>query len=437
MGSFQIEGGHSLKGNITPQGAKNEALQILCAVLLTEETVTISNIPDIVDVNKLISLLQKMGVKVAFLEKGKYAFTADAVDLNFLDTQEYKTDAKQLRGSVMLVGPMLSKFGKGSIPRPGGDKIGRRRLDTHFEGLKLLGANFNYSKEDYFYTVNADQLQGRNILLEEASVTGTANIVMAAVLARGTTTIYNAACEPYLQQLCKMLNSMGAKISGVGSNLLTIEGVSALSGTEHRVLPDMVEIGSWIGLAAMTKSEITIQNVSWNDLGQIPNVFSKLGIQLERKGDDIFIPSHQNGYEIQSYIDGSILTVADAPWPGFTPDLLSIVLVVATQARGSVLIHQKMFESRLFFVDKLIDMGAKIILCDPHRATVIGHDFKSQLKSTVMTSPDIRAGISLLIAALSAKGTSTIHNIEQIDRGYEDIEGRLKALGAKITRMET
>jgi len=437
MGSFQIEGGHSLKGNITPQGAKNEALQILCAVLLTEETVTISNIPDIVDVNKLIRLLQKMGVKVAFLEKGKYAFTADAVDLNFLDTQEYKSDAKQLRGSVMLVGPMLSKFGKGSIPRPGGDKIGRRRLDTHFEGLKLLGANFNYSKEDYFYTVNADQLQGRDILLEEASVTGTANIVMAAVLAQGTTTIYNAACEPYLQQLCKMLNSMGAKISGVGSNLLTIEGVSALSGTEHRVLPDMVEIGSWIGLAAMTKSEITIQNVSWNDLGQIPNVFSKLGIQLERKGDDIFIPSHQNGYEIQSYIDGSILTVADAPWPGFTPDLLSIVLVVATQARGSVLIHQKMFESRLFFVDKLIDMGAKIILCDPHRATVIGHDFKSQLKSTVMTSPDIRAGISLLIAALSAKGTSTIHNIEQIDRGYEDIEGRLKALGAKITRMET
>ena len=435
MGSFQIEGGHSLKGNITPQGAKNEALQILCAVLLTEETVTISNIPDIVDVNKLISLLQKMGVKVAFLEKGKYAFTADAVDLNFLDTQEYKTDAKQLRGSVMLVGPMLSKFGKGSIPRPGGDKIGRRRLDTHFEGLKLLGANFNYSKEDYFYTVNADQLQGRNILLEEASVTGTANIVMAAVLARGTTTIYNAACEPYLQQLCKMLNSMGAKISGVGSNLLTIEGVSALSGTEHRVLPDMVEIGSWIGLAAMTKSEITIQNVSWNDLGQIPNVFSKLGIQLERKGDDIFIPSHQNGYEIQSYIDGSILTVADAPWPGFTPDLLSIVLVVATQARGSVLIHQKMFESRLFFVDKLIDMGAKIILCDPHRATVIGHDFKSQLKSTVMTSPDIRAGISLLIAALSAKGTSTIHNIEQIDRGYQDIDIRLNNLGADIRRI--
>ena len=436
MGSFQIEGGHRLKGNITPQGAKNEALQILCAVLLTEETVTISNLPDIVDVNKLIGLLQKMGVKVAQLEKGKYAFTADAIDLNFLESQEYKTDAKQLRGSVMLVGPMLSKYGKGSIPRPGGDKIGRRRLDTHFEGLKLLGANFNYNKEDYFYTVTADQLQGRDLLLEEASVTGTANIVMAAVLAQGTTTIYNAACEPYLQQLCKMLNSMGAKISGVGSNLLTIQGVSTLSGTEHRVLPDMVEIGSWIGLAAMTKSEITIQNVSWDDLGQIPNVFSKLGIELQRKGDDIFIPFHDNGYEIQSYIDGSILTVSDAPWPGFTPDLLSVVLVVATQARGSVLIHQKMFESRLFFVDKLIDMGAKIILCDPHRATVIGHDFKSQLKATVMTSPDIRAGISLLIAALSAKGTSTIHNIEQIDRGYENIEGRLKAIGAKITRLQ-
>ena len=436
MGSFQIEGGHRLKGNITPQGAKNEALQILSAVLLTEETVTISNLPDIVDVNKLIGLLQKMGVKVAQLEKGKYAFTADAIDLNFLESQEYKTDAKQLRGSVMLVGPMLSKYGKGSIPRPGGDKIGRRRLDTHFEGLKLLGANFNYNKEDYFYTVTADQLQGRDLLLEEASVTGTANIVMAAVLAQGTTTIYNAACEPYLQQLCKMLNSMGAKISGVGSNLLTIEGVSTLSGTEHRVLPDMVEIGSWIGLAAMTKSEITIQNVSWDDLGQIPNVFSKLGIELQRKGDDIFIPFHDNGYEIQSYIDGSILTVSDAPWPGFTPDLLSIVLVVATQARGSVLIHQKMFESRLFFVDKLIDMGAKIILCDPHRATVIGHDFKSQLKATVMTSPDIRAGISLLIAALSAKGTSIIHNIEQIDRGYENIEGRLKAIGAKITRLQ-
>ena len=437
MGSFQIEGGHRLMGKITPQGAKNEALQILCAVLLTEETITISNIPDIIDVNKLMGLLKKMGVKVELLDKGKYAFTADNIDLNFLETQEYKTDAKQLRGSVMLVGPMLAKYGKGSIPRPGGDKIGRRRLDTHFEGLKLLGAHFNFSKEDYFYTVTADRLHGEHILLEEASITGTANVVMAAVLAQGTTTVYNAACEPYLQQLCKMLNSMGAKISGVGSNLLTIEGVKSLSGTEHRLLPDMVEIGSWIGLAAMTKSEITIQNVSWEDLGQIPYVFNKLGIQLQRKGDDIYIPSHENGYEIQSYIDGSILTVADAPWPGFTPDLLSIVLVVATQARGSVLIHQKMFESRLFFVDKLIDMGAKIILCDPHRATVIGHDFKSQLKATIMTSPDIRAGISLLIAALSAKGTSTIHNIEQIDRGYENIEDRLKAIGAKITRIKT
>lgn len=437
MGSFLIEGGHRLKGNITPQGAKNEALQILCAVLLTEETITISNIPDIVDVNKLMGLLKKMGVKVTYLEKGKYAFTADAVDLNFLETQDYKIKAKQLRGSVMLVGPMLSKYGKGSIPRPGGDKIGRRRLDTHFEGLKLLGAHFHYNKEDYFYTVSADQLQGQDLLLEEASVTGTANILMAAVLANGTTTIYNAACEPYLQQLCKMLNSMGAKIAGVGSNLLTIEGVSSLSGTEHHILPDMVEIGSWIGLAAMTKSEITIQNVSWDDLGQIPNIFSKLGIELERKGDDVFIPAHENGYEIQSYIDGSILTVSDAPWPGFTPDLLSIVLVVATQARGSVLIHQKMFESRLFFVDKLIDMGAKIILCDPHRATVIGHDFKSQLKATVMTSPDIRAGISLLIAALSAKGTSTIFNIEQIDRGYENIVQRLQKIGAKIERIDS
>jgi len=435
MESFQIEGGHRLKGNIIPQGAKNEALQILCAVLLTEDTLTISNIPDIVDVNNLIGLLKKMGVKVSNIEKGKYSFKADAVDLKFIDSLEYKTYAKQLRGSIMLVGPMLSKYGKGSIPRPGGDKIGRRRLDTHFEGLKLLGANFNYNKEDYFYTVTANQLQGQHLLLEEASVTGTANIVMASVLAKGTTTIYNAACEPYLQQLCKMLNRMGAKISGLGSNLLTIEGVDTLSGTEHKVLPDMVEIGSWIGLAAMTQSEITIKSVSWDDLGKIPNVFSKLGIELERRGDDIFIPSHKNGYEIQNYIDGSILTVSDAPWPGFTPDLLSIVLVVATQARGSVLVHQKMFESRLFFVDKLIDMGAKIILCDPHRATVIGHDFKSQLKATVMTSPDIRAGISLLIAALSANGTSTIHNIEQIDRGYENIEQRLKAIGAKITRL--
>ena len=434
MGSFQIEGGHKLDGVIIPQGAKNEALQILCAVLLTKEKITISNIPNIVDVNKLLNLLKGLGVKVNCLSKGKYEFKADKVNMDFLNSSQYKNDAKQLRGSIMLVGPMLSRFGKGSIPRPGGDKIGRRRLDTHFEGLKLLGANFNYNREDYFYDVTADKLSGVNLLLEEASVTGTANILMAAVLASGTTTIYNAACEPYLQQLCKMLNRMGAKISGLGSNLLTIEGVRELGGTEHTILPDMVEIGSWIGLAAMTQSELTIKNVSWDDLGQIPNVFRKLGIDLERKVDDIFIPAQQ-GYEIQNFIDGSILTIADAPWPGFTPDLLSIILVVATQARGSVLIHQKMFESRLFFVDKLIDMGAKIILCDPHRATVIGHDFKSKLKATVMTSPDIRAGISLLIAALSAKGTSIIHNIEQIDRGYEEIDQRLRAIGAKIKRI--
>ena len=434
MGSFQIEGGHKLDGVIIPQGAKNEALQILCAVLLTKEKITISNIPNIVDVNKLLNILKGLGVKVNYLSKGKYEFKADKVNMDFLNSSQYKNDAKQLRGSIMLVGPMLSRFGKGSIPRPGGDKIGRRRLDTHFEGLKLLGANFNYNREDYFYDVTADKLIGVNLLLEEASVTGTANILMAAVLASGTTTIYNAACEPYLQQLCKMLNRMGAKISGLGSNLLTIEGVRKLGGTEHSILPDMVEIGSWIGLAAMTQSELTIKNVSWDDLGQIPNVFRKLGIDLERKGDDIFIPAQQ-GYEIQNFIDGSILTIADAPWPGFTPDLLSIILVVATQARGSVLIHQKMFESRLFFVDKLIDMGAKIILCDPHRATVIGHDFKSKLKATVMTSPDIRAGISLLIAALSAKGTSIIHNIEQIDRGYEEIEQRLRSIGAQIKRI--
>ena len=434
MGSFQIEGGHKLDGVIIPQGAKNEALQILCAVLLTKEKITISNIPNIVDVNKLLNLLKGLGVKVNYLSKGKYEFKADKVNMDFLNSSQYKNDAKQLRGSIMLVGPMLSRFGKGSIPRPGGDKIGRRRLDTHFEGLKLLGANFNYNREDYFYDVTADKLSGVNLLLEEASVTGTANILMAAVLASGTTTIYNAACEPYLQQLCKMLNRMGAKISGLGSNLLTIEGVRKLGGTEHSILPDMVEIGSWIGLAAMTQSELTIKNVSWDDLGQIPNVFRKLGIDLERKVDDIFIPAQQ-GYEIQNFIDGSILTIADAPWPGFTPDLLSIILVVATQARGSVLIHQKMFESRLFFVDKLIDMGAKIILCDPHRATVIGHDFKSKLKATVMTSPDIRAGISLLIAALSAKGTSIIHNIEQIDRGYEEIDQRLRAIGAQIKRI--
>jgi UDP-N-acetylglucosamine 1-carboxyvinyltransferase len=437
MESFVIEGGHPLKGSITPQGAKNEALQILCAVLLTPETVTIHNIPNIVDVNKLIQLLKNFGVKVEQVGSGSYQFCADQVNLDYLSSDQFKTDGKGLRGSIMLVGPMLARFGKGSIPRPGGDKIGRRRLDTHFEGLIKLGASFNYNQEDYFYSVEAKNLKGTDMLLDEASVTGTANIVMAAVLAKGKTTIYNAACEPYLQQLCGMLNRMGAKISGIGSNLLTIEGVQSLKGTEHTLLPDMIEIGSWVGLAAMTQSEITIKNVRWEYLGQLPNVFRKLGITLEKRGDDLFVPAHKEGYEIQNFIDGSILTISDAPWPGFTPDLLSIVLVVATQARGSVLIHQKMFESRLFFVDKLIDMGAKIILCDPHRATVIGHDFKSELKAATLTSPDIRAGVSLLIAALSAKGQSTIHNIEQIDRGYENIDTRLKQLGAKIERVPT
>ncbi len=437
MKSFRIEGGQQLKGSIQPQGAKNEALQILCAVLLTPEKVTIHNIPNIIDVNKLIHLLQKLGVVVEKLSENSYTFQADSINLDYLESAEFKVDGAGLRGSIMIVGPMLSRFGKGYIPKPGGDKIGRRRLDTHFEGFIKLGAAFRYNKEDHFYGVESDQLQGTYMLLDEASVTGTANIVMAAVLATGTTTIYNAACEPYLQQLCKMLNRMGAKISGIGSNLLTIEGVDSLAGTEHTMLPDMIEIGSWIGLAAMTRSELTIKNVSWDDLGVIPNVFRKLGITIERKNDDIFIPAHKDGYEVQNYIDGSILTISDAPWPGFTPDLLSIILVVATQARGSVLIHQKMFESRLFFVDKLIDMGAKVILCDPHRASVIGHDFKSTLKATTMTSPDIRAGVSLLIAALSAKGTSTIHNIEQIDRGYQNIDERLKAIGAKIERIET
>ena len=435
MSTFKIEGGHKLKGEIQPQGAKNEALQILCAVLLTPEKVTIHNIPDIVDVNKLIKLLEKLGVKTNKLAHGSYSFQADDINLPYLETEQFKIDGRGLRGSIMIVGPLLGRFGKGFIPKPGGDKIGRRRLDTHFQGFINLGANFRYNREEHFYGVEAKKLKGAYMLLDEASVTGTANIVMAAVLAEGTTTIYNAACEPYLQQLCKMLNRMGAKISGIGSNMLVIEGVDSLGGTEHTMLPDMVEIGSWIGLAAMTKSELTIKNVSWNDLGLIPNVFRKLGITVERHGDDIHIPAHKDGYEIQSYIDGSILTVSDAPWPGFTPDLLSIVLVVATQARGTVLVHQKMFESRLFFVDKLIDMGAKIILCDPHRANVIGHDFKSSLKATTMTSPDIRAGISLLIAALSAQGTSTIHNIEQIDRGYERIDERLRAIGAKIERV--
>ncbi|RIV30580.1 UDP-N-acetylglucosamine 1-carboxyvinyltransferase [Flagellimonas lutimaris] len=435
MGTFRIEGGHQLHGEITPQGAKNEALQILCAVLLSEEKITINNIPDIVDVNKLIALLEDLGVKIQKKGKGSYTFKADDVNLDYLQSAKFKEDGRGLRGSIMLVGPLLARFGKGYIPKPGGDKIGRRRLDTHFEGFIKLGAQFRYNKEEYFYGVEADKLTGTYMLLDEASVTGTANILMAAVLAEGTTTIYNAACEPYLQQLCKMLNRMGAKISGIGSNLLKIEGVDSLGGTEHTMLPDMIEIGSWIGLAAMTQSELTIKNVSWDDLGQIPTVFRKLGITLERKGDDIFIPKHEEGYEIQNFIDGSILTIADAPWPGLTPDLLSIILVMATQARGEVLIHQKMFESRLFFVDKLIDMGAKIILCDPHRATVIGHDFKSTLKATTMVSPDIRAGVSLLIAALSAKGTSTIHNIEQIDRGYENIDERLRAIGANIVRV--
>ncbi|MBP4139594.1 UDP-N-acetylglucosamine 1-carboxyvinyltransferase [Flavobacterium geliluteum] len=436
MGVFKIEGGIPLKGEITPQGAKNEALQILCAVLLTGEKVKINNIPDIIDINKLITLLGNLGVKIQKNEPGSITFQSDEVNVGYLETEAFKKEGGALRGSIMIVGPLLARFGKGYIPKPGGDKIGRRRLDTHFEGFINLGAKFRYNREDHFYGVESPKggLTGTDMLLDEASVTGTANIVMAAVLAKGRTTVYNAACEPYLQQLCKMLNSMGAKITGVGSNLLTIEGVESLVGCEHTILPDMIEIGSWIGLAAMTKSEITIKNVSWENLGLIPNTFRKLGITIERRGDDIYIPAHKNGYEVKTDIDGSILTIADAPWPGFTPDLLSIVLVVATQAKGDVLIHQKMFESRLFFVDKLIDMGAKIMLCDPHRAVVMGHNFESQLKATTMSSPDIRAGISLLIAALSAKGTSTIQNIEQIDRGYERIDERLRAIGAKIVR---
>ena len=436
MGSFRIEGGCKLQGEIIPQGAKNEALQILCAVLLTDEEVLINNVPDIRDVNKLIEILGNLGVTVQKLGKGAYSFKSDNLDLDYLESERFKEEGSALRGSIMIVGPLLSRFGKGFIPQPGGDKIGRRRLDTHFEGFIKLGATFRYNKEECFYGVEAaNGLKGTYMLLDQASVTGTANILMAAVLAEGTTTIYNAACEPYLQQLCKMLVSMGAKINGIGSNLLTVEGVSSLRGCQHRILPDMIEIGSWIGLAAMTRSEITIKNVSWENLGLIPETFRKLGITLEKVGDDIYIP-RQESYEIQGYIDGSILTVSDSTWPGFTPDLLSIVLVIATQAKGSVLIHQKIFESRLFFVDKLIDMGAKIILCDPHRATVIGHDFEYPLKATTMVSPDIRAGISLLIAALSANGTSIIQNIEQIDRGYENIDERLRAIGAKITRLD-
>ncbi|WP_439132834.1 UDP-N-acetylglucosamine 1-carboxyvinyltransferase [Polaribacter sp.] len=435
MASFKIEGGHKLQGTITPQGAKNEVLQILCAVLLTPDKITVHNVPDIIDVNKLIFILGELGVKVHKLSSNSYTFQADDLNLAYLESPEFKKDGSSLRGSIMIVGPLLARFGKGYIPKPGGDKIGRRRLDTHFEGFINLGAIFRYNKEESFYGVEADELIGTDMLLDEASVTGTANILMASVLATGTTTIYNAACEPYIQQLCKMLNNMGADIKGVGSNLLTITGVDTLGGCEHTVLPDMIEIGSWIGVAVMTRSSLTIKNVSWENLGQIPNVFAKLGIEFEKIDDDIYIPE-QESYEVQNYIDGSVLTVADAPWPGFTPDLLSIVLVIATQAKGTILIHQKMFESRLFFVDKLIDMGAKVILCDPHRATVIGQNFESSLKATTMTSPDIRAGISLLIAALSAKGTSIIHNIEQIDRGYENIEDRLKSIGAKIERIE-
>lgn len=434
MGTFKIEGGHKLHGAIEPQGAKNEALQVISAILLTDEKVTIHNIPEIRDVLKLIDILEAFGVKVEKIASNTYSFQADKVNVDYLYSTEYKNDGGQLRGSIMIVGPLLARFGKGFIPKPGGDKIGRRRLDTHFEGFIKLGAKFRYDTKELFYGVEADTLYGADMLLDEASVTGTANIIMAAVLAKGQTTIYNAACEPYIQQLCHMLNSMGAKITGVGSNLLTIEGVQKLGGCEHRVLPDMIEIGSWIGMAAMTRSGLTIKNVSWKNLGMIPRVFEKLGIKLEQKGDDIYIPQ-QDSYEVQSFMDGSILTIADAPWPGFTPDLLSIILVIATQAKGSVLIHQKMFESRLFFVDKLIDMGAQIILCDPHRATVIGQNFSTPLRATVMTSPDIRAGVSLLIAALSAEGTSTIHNIEQIDRGYERIDERLRALGARIERI--
>ena len=435
MGTFSIEGGFKLNGEIHPQGAKNEALQVICATLLTEKEIIIDNIPEIIDVIKLIDLLSFLGVKVKKILKNKYSFKADDVNVDYLQSESFKKKGSSLRGSIMVVGPLLARFGKGFIPKPGGDKIGRRRLDTHFLGLIKLGASFRYNREEHFYGVESKKLKGAYILLDQASVTGTANILMAACLADGKTQIYNAACEPYIQQLCKMLVSMGANISGIGSNLLVIQGVKKLDGCTHKVLPDMIEIGSWIGMAAMTKSQITIKNVSLENLGQIPDVFRMLGIKIEIKGDDIYIPEHNNGYEIQNYIDGSVLTISDAPWPGFTPDLLSIVLVVATQAKGSVLIHQKMFESRLFFVDKLIDMGAKIILCDPHRANVIGHDFKSQLKATTMVSPDIRAGISLLIAALSAQGTSIIHNIEQIDRGYENIDGRLLALGAKIKRL--
>ena len=435
MNSIRITGGKKLKGEVIPQGAKNEALQVLSAVLLTDDKVTINNVPDIIDVNKLINILKKLGVSCSHFKKGSYVFSAKSIDLGYLKSDEFISYAKSLRGSIMLVGPLLARYKTASIPRPGGDKIGRRRLDTHFINLEKLGATLDYDSKNRIYNVKTNGLVGTDILLDEASVTGTANLIMASVLAKGKTTIYNAACEPYIQQLCSLLLSMGANIEGVGSNLLVISGVTKLNGANHTILPDMIEIGSWIGLAAMTKSEIKIKNVSWENLGQIPNTFRKLGIKILKEGDDMIIPSHKNGYEISSYIDGSILTISDAPWPGFSPDLISIVLVVATQAKGSILVHQKMFESRLFFVDKLIDMGAKIILSDPHRASVIGHDFKSELKPTVMSSPDIRAGIALLIAALSADGTSVIQNVEQIDRGYENIVSRLKKLGASIDRI--
>ncbi len=435
MAIFKVEGGHRLHGEITPQGAKNEALQILCATLLTEERVVVHNIPRILDILQLIELLKAMGVEVEQLSEDSYAFCAKNINIDYMRSEDYRRRAQRLRGSVMMIGPLLARFGVGYIPKPGGDKIGRRRLDTHFIGFQKLGAKFNFDAGEEFFSVEADELKGCYMLLDEASVTGTANIVMAAVLAKGTTTIYNAACEPYLQQLCKMLNRMGAKISGIASNLLTIEGVESLGGTEHTMLPDMIEVGSFIGMAAMTSSELTIKNVSYDNLGIIPQQFARMGIRFEQRGDDIYIPQ-QDHYSIESFIDGSIMTIADAPWPGLTPDLLSIFLVVATQAKGAVLIHQKMFESRLFFVDKLIDMGAQIILCDPHRATVIGHDHQHRLRATSMTSPDIRAGVALLIAAMSAEGTSVIQNVDQIDRGYRDIDGRLNALGAKITRLE-
>ena len=435
MALFQVEGGHRLKGEIMPQGAKNEALQIICATLLTSERVVLHNVPVIADVMQLIELMSAMGVKVERLSEDSFAFQADDINLDYLRSSDYHQRCRRLRGSVMMIGPLLARYGVGFMPKPGGDKIGRRRLDTHFLGFQKLGASFNFDVSDEFYTVEAKRLKGTYMLLDEASVTGTANIVMAAVLAEGRTTIYNAACEPYLQQLCKMLNRMGAKISGIASNLLVIDGVKELGGTEHTMLPDMIEVGSFIGMAAMTRSELTIKNVSYENLGIIPQQFARMGIRFEQRGDDIYIPT-QESYSIESFIDGSIMTIADAPWPGLTPDLLSIFLVVATQAKGSVLIHQKMFESRLFFVDKLIDMGAQIILCDPHRATVIGLDHRLPLRAANMTSPDIRAGVALLIAAMSAEGTSTIQNVEQIDRGYKDIDNRLNALGAKIIRLD-